>query len=157
MIRSLAFAALAALSAVPALAQGVRSADVVTWTARAERSERGGTARVVLDAVVAPGWRMYALASPVGIPLAVTLEDLPAGVEAGSLRQSEPSEAYDPAFERDYPYFSGTARIVQSVRVGRRTARGSHEVRGNVRYAVCDDSVCLPSGRTAFRVPLIVE
>ncbi|MGB3542701.1 hypothetical protein, partial [Rubrivirga sp.] len=64
MIRFASILALAALSAVPAFAQGVRSADVVTWTARAERAERGETARVVLDAVVEPGWRLYALASP---------------------------------------------------------------------------------------------
>ncbi|MGB3541899.1 MAG: hypothetical protein WBA11_03130, partial [Rubrivirga sp.] len=81
----------------------------------------------------------------------------PAGLEAGPLRQSEPREGYDPAFESDYPYFAESARIVQSVRVGRRAPLGTHQVSGTIRYAVCDDSVCLPSARTAFRVPIVVE
>lgn len=160
MSRVLFLAALLAVSAdwlAPAVAAQVTTADLVTWRARAERATPGADARVVLDAAVAPGWRLYALGSPVGIPLTVSLDPLPAGVTAGPLRQSEPQQGYDPAFELDYPYFVESGRVVQTLRVARGTASGRREVSGSIRYAVCDDSVCLPPTRTAFQVPLVVE
>lgn len=144
------------LAAGAATAQ-VRTADVVSWRASAERASPGATPRVVLDATIEPGWRLYALGSTVGVPLAVTLDPLPRAVTAGSLRQSAPQEGYDPAFEAAYPYFSESGRVVQQLRVGARAARGTHQVSGSIRYAVCDDRVCLPPATTAFRVPLVIE
>ena len=144
------------LLALPASAQ-LRTADVVSWRVRAERVQAGETARVVLDAEIRPGWRLYALRSAVGIPLSLTLDALPAGLAAGGLRQSQPAEGYDPAFESDYTYFAERARLVQAVRVGEGVASGERQVSGTLRYAVCDDSVCLPPTRTTFRVDLVVE
>ena len=149
-------ALLLALATGSAAAQ-VTTADVVSWRARAERAAPGAEARVVLDAEVAPGWRLYALGSPVGIPLTVALDALPPGVTAGRLAQTEPERAYDPVFEQHYPYFAETGRVVQRVRVGTTVAPGRYEVSGTLRYAVCDDRVCLPPTETAFRVPLVVE
>lgn len=148
---------LLALLALPAAAQIVRTADVITWTVRADRVAPGATARVVFDAEIAPGWRLYALGSPVGVPLSVTLGTLPAGVAAGPLAQSPPRRGFDEAFGSDYTYFAGAARVVQRVRVAAGAATGSREITGSVRYAVCDDRVCLPPTRTAFRVALVVE
>ena len=146
---------LLALVALPAAAQ--TTADVVSWRVRADRAEPGAPARVVLDAEIAPGWRLYALGSPVGVPLAVTLDALPAGVRAGPLAQGEVREGYDAAFESAYPYFAERGRVVQRVEVGAGVRPGRYDVTGAVRYAVCDDRVCLPPTRTAFRVPLVVE
>lgn len=161
---ALAALALLAVSAPPAAAQSfggpggaVRAQDLVDWRVRVQQAGRGGEARVVLDATVAPGWRLYAVDSPVGRPLSVTTEPLPEGVEALALRQSATRTAYDAAFESDYTYFAGTGRVVLPLRIARAAARGRHEVRGAVAYAVCDDSVCLPPARSAFRVPLRVE
>ena len=144
------------LLALPASAQ-LRTADVVQWRVRADRAEAGSTARLVLDAEVRPGWRLYAMRSPVGIPLSLALDPLPAGLTPGALRQSQPVEGYDEAFQSDYTYFSERARLVQTVRVGEGLAAGERRVTGTLRYAVCDDSVCLPPTRTTFRVDLVVE
>ncbi len=146
-----------AASAQPLSAPSVRTADVVTWRVRADRATRGTSARLVLDAQIAPGWRLYALDSPVGIPLTLTLDPLPAGLAAGRVAQSETRKRYDPAFDADYTYFAGAARVVQQVGVAPGAAPGSHQVTGAVRYAVCDDRVCLPPTRTAFRVAVVVE
>ena len=154
MIRAAAL--LLALAALPAAAQ-VRTADVVAWRVRADRAAPGAEARVVLDATIKPGWRLYALGSPVGIPLAVSLDALPAGVRAGRLVQGAPREGYDAAFESSYPYFAETGRVVQTLHVGADAAAGAHAVSGSLRYAVCDDRICLPPAETAFRVPLVVE
>ena len=147
---------LALLATAAAEAQPVRTADVVTWRVRAERAAPGGEARVVLDATIAPGWRLYALDSPVGRPFRLELDPLPHGVRAGALRQSEPSEGYDEAFKSDYTYFSERARFVQPLRVAASVAPGERVVTGGAHYAVCDDSICLPPTRTPFRVPLVV-
>lgn len=144
------------LAALPASAQ-LRTADVVTWRVRADRAAPGETARLVLDAEIQPGWRLYAMRSPVGIPLTLTIDDLPAGLSLGGLQQSAPRQGFDEAFQSDYTYFSERARVIQSVRVADRTEVGRLDVTGTVRYAVCDDSVCLPPTRTTFRVPLVIE
>ena len=146
---------LALLVALPASAQ--RTSDIVSWRVRADRAQAGGEARVVLDATIRPGWRLYALGSPVGIPLTVTLDPLPPRVRAARLVQATPVEGYDEAFERAYPYFAETGRVVQVLAVGEDAEAGSREVSGAVRYAVCDDRICLPPTETAFRVPLVVE
>lgn len=148
---------LAFLTAAPALAQAPRTDEVVSWRARAQKASPGGEARVVLDATVAPGWRLYALGSAVGIPLTVSLDALPAGVRALRLAQSEPHEGYDEAFEAAYPYFVESARVVQVLGVGRGVRPGRREVSGAVRFAVCDDRICLPPATVPFRVPLVVE
>ena len=123
MPRLALFVALLAASAADA--QPVRTADVVTWRVRAERAVAGAEARVVLDAQIAPGWRLYALDSPVGRPFQLDLDPLPAGVEAGRLRQSPPERGYDEAFDSAYTYFAGSARFVQSLRVSASVAPGS--------------------------------
>lgn len=157
MLRPLIALVVLALAAPIATAQSVRSADVVSWQVRAERAQPGGEARVVFDATIAPGWRLYAADSPVGRPVAVSLDALPAGIEALTLRQGPPVRAYDPGFESEYTYFADRARFIQPLRVGDAVRPGAREVTGAVRYAVCDDSVCLAPARLAFRVPLVVE
>ena len=157
---ALCFPLLVGLSA-PAGAQGTgappRTEDVVEWSVGVRHAARGGEAAVVLDARIAPGWRLYAVDSPVGRPLSVAVGALPAGVEAGPLRQAAPRAGYDEAFGSDYTYFAGSGRFVQPLRVGAGAAPGRYEVRGSVAYAVCDDSICLPPARASFRVPLAVE
>lgn len=145
------------LAAAAAEAQPVRTADVVTWRVRAERAAPGDDARLVFDATIAPGWRLYALDSPVGRPFRLDLDPLPAHVAAGPLRQSAPREGYDEAFASDYTYFAGRARFVQALRVADAARPGVQEVTGTAHYAVCDDSMCLPPAQTPFRVPLVVE
>lgn len=135
----------------------VTAKDVVTWRVAAEHGQPGGEASVVLRAEIADGWHLYAVGSPVGRPLEVELLDAPAGVAGSALRQSAPHEGTDPGLGVPYLYFSEEARIELPLRIGRGVARGRHRVRGAVRYAVCDDSVCLPPTESTFRVPLVVR
>ena len=154
-VRLLALLALAA-AAVPAGAQ-TRSSDVVAWVARAEGGARGEAARVVFSATLAPGWKMYALDSPVGRPLSVALNGLPAGVTAGAPRQTGALRGHDAAFDAEASTFVGTARVEQPLAVSRSAAAGPAVVSGTVRYAVCDASICLPPAATPFRVTLRIR
>ena len=158
----LALAALLTSTAVSAQSVGdlgpaVTAADVVTWRVAAEHGARGGEASVVLRAEIADGWNLYAVGSPVGRPLEVELLQAPDGVSAAALRQSTPREGTDPALGVPYLYFAVEARVELPLRIGRAVARGRHRVRGAVRYAVCDDSVCLAPTESRFRVPLVVR
>lgn len=134
-----------------------RPSEVVSWSVGSVPAARGGEARVVFMARLLPGWKMYALDSGVGRPLAVTLDPLPAGLDAGAPRQGTPTRAHDDVFDAEASTFSGSARIVQPLRVSRRAARGRHTVTGNVRYAVCDATICLPPATAPFRVSVGVQ
>ncbi len=155
LVRSAALLALV-FTVAPAQAQ-TRPADVVSWVARAEGGARGEAARVVFSATLAPGWKMYALDSPVGRPLAIALNSLPAGVTAGTPRQTGAHRGHDAAFDAEASTFVGTARIEQPLAVSRRAVTGPAVVSGTVRYAVCDASICLPPASSAFRVTLRVQ
>lgn len=150
--------ALVSIAAATAAAQAPpRAADLVAWTVAPAVASRGGTARVVFRATIASGWRLYALGSPVGRPLSLAAETLPAGVEALPALQARPQQGYDEAFEQAYPYFSETAEVALPLRVASRAARGRHVVAGTVRYALCDDSICLPPASVSFRTTLTVR
>lgn len=149
---------LAALCTASAWAQApLRTGDLVSWTVATEAAPRGGVGRVVLRATIAPGWRLYALGSPVGLPMTLAVETVPAGVVAAAAQQSEPRQGYDVAFEQAYSYFMGTAEVSAPLRVARGARRGRHVVAGRVRYAICDDSICLPPATTPFRTTLTVR
>lgn len=154
-VRLLALLALV-LAVAPAQAQ-TRSADVVSWAVRAEGGARGEAARVVFTATLAPGWKMYALDSEVGRPLAVALDGLPAGVTAGPPRQTGAHRGHDAAFDAEASTFTGTARVEQPLAVSRRAVAGPVAVSGTVRYAVCDAEICLPPAAAPFRVTLRVR
>ncbi len=149
--------ALSLLAAATAAQAQPRPAEVVTWTVRAESAARGAEARVVFEAALAPGWKMYALDSAVGRPLTVSLDALPSGITAGAPRQGTPQRAHDDVFDAEAATFSGSARIEQPLRVSRGTRRGRHAVSGAVRYAVCDAEICLPPAAAPFRVALAVR
>ena len=133
------------------------SSDVVTWRVGSNHGARGGEASVVLRAEIEPGWHLYAVGSPVGRPLEVELTGLPAGASSTEIYQSNPHRGTDPALGVPYLYFQDRARFEVPVALGRRTPAGRHAVRGAVRYAVCDDSVCLPPATTRFSVPIVVR
>ena len=149
--------------ALPAQAQSfggpapMSSSDVVTWSVGSTHGARGGEASVVIRAEILDGWHLYAVGSPIGRPLEVELGELPAGATSTEIYQSNPQRGTDPALGVPYLYFADQARVELPVALSRRAARGRHTVRGTIRYAVCDDSICLAPTATRFSVPLVVR
>lgn len=142
--------------------------EVVTWTAairppasaaeRPDTFERGERAFVALTAEILDGWRVYALDSPGGLPLTLALDPLPEGLSVeGAPGQSATARAHDPVLEEDYSYHAGRGRVWQALRIASDAPRGPAEVTGSVRYAACNDEVCLPPRDVPFRVRLVVR
>ena len=120
-----------------------RADDLVKWTARIVAGDEPGEARYEWTATVAEGWNLYGARSQAGIPLTVTLGRLPEGVTArGRLRETPTENGTDPALGLPYAYHTGSARVSQGLRVTRR-ASGRHRISSRIRFAVCNDSVCL--------------
>ena len=170
----LALAALL-LAALPARAQFEGSIGgtavpetVVAWTASvrppttaevdAGAFRPGDLAFITLTAEVTPGWRLYALESTGGLPLQVALDPLPDGLRPeGQMREDAPRDGYDEALGEAYRYHAGRARVWQGLRLSERAPRGAHVVTGRVRYAACNDSICLPPREVPFRARLVVQ
>jgi thiol:disulfide interchange protein DsbD len=145
--------------------------NVVAWTANvrppasaevapvsADVFRRGDRLFVTLTAEVAPGWRLYAIDSPGGRPLQIAFDPLPAGLRlAGAPGEDAPREGYDEALDEAYRYHAGRARVWQGFLVSERAPRGPVEVTGRVRFAACNDAICLPPREVPFRARFVVQ
>lgn len=110
--------------------------DHVTWHAQAERT--GGLVTVTVRGAIAGDWRMYAMDSEAGRPLAVRFE-APASLSAlGSPQQAEPRRGHDHHFDSGYTYFERDVTVTQVFR------GHASEVPVSVTYMLCNDEVCLP-------------
>lgn len=161
---------LAALPAQPAQAQFGRAApdEVVTWTAsvRPPSTARamtdtfapGERAYVTLTGQVAEGWRVYAVHSPAGFPARFSFDALPAGVSRyGAPGEAAPRTGHDAALGEDYRYHAGEVRVWQGFQIGEGAPVGPAVVSGTLRYAACNDEVCLPPRDFPFRVRFAVR
>jgi len=111
-----------------------------------------------LRAEVAEGWYMYALDSPAGQPLSVSLDSLPPGIDTtGTLRQSDPTRTYDPNFEADAFFYEDAAEVRAGLRVGEEVEPGTYVVGGSVRYMLCSDQMCMPPTTKSISMTVEVE
>jgi hypothetical protein len=157
------------LLAVPAQAQfgPPIPEEVVTWTvairppstapAMTDTFRPGERAYVTLTGEILEGWRVYALDTPGGYPAHLTLDALPFGValynEPG---EAEPHDGHDVVLDEAYRYHEGRARIWQGLEVSAGAPTGPLVVTGTLRYAACNDEVCIPPRDLPFDVRLIV-
>jgi len=134
--------------------------NVVAWNATVRPvAGSAGTYRITVTGRIAEGWRVYAMAPSVtGRPLAVGLADLPPGFEViVPPRETAPTRAgRDEVLGVDYDYFAGLVTVEADVRAGAGARPGRHVVRGSVRYAACDERICLSPRTVRFEAPVTV-
>lgn len=152
---------LLALSSRAAQAQDFLPAtEYVHWSAAAEPAETapGETFDVVIAADIAEGWKMYALDSPrPSVGVSFEWDGLPAGLTAsGPIRQSTPTDAFDPWFEIDVRYFMDAARFEAPMQVREDAELGVRTITGVVRFMICNENVCLPPTSVALQVDVSV-
>jgi DsbC/DsbD-like thiol-disulfide interchange protein len=107
----------------------------VEWNAHLEpvRPRAGVRARIVVRAVIRPGWHIYpiAYAGP-GTPTKLELMAHPAIRQDGSIRQAEPSGAN----------LTGRVSFIMPVKLSPR-AQGDQKATVSVTFQACDATVCL--------------
>lgn len=142
--------------------------EVVTWSATiapphtaprwTDAHAPGDRVFLTVKAQVLDGWRVYAMGSTGGLPLAFSLNAPPSWVSIeGVPGQSNTRETYDPVLEETYQYHAGEARFWQALRISDDAPTGSTEITGKVRFAACNDEVCLPPRDVPFRALLTVR
>ncbi len=147
-----------AASLAPVAAQ-VPGDEPVTWSATAmpTGATPGETVDIVLVGKIGAEWRMYAMDSPLGLPLAVAFERTRALTPAGPARQATPKKGYDTFLESAYPYFAGRAEVRRTFRVAPTAPGGRASVRGTVDYMVCNDEICLPPMEQRFAAAVRID
>ncbi len=120
----------------------------VSWSlesdAKGKTVKKDETVKAKLKAAIEGNWNLYAVEQPAGgpFPTKITMPDgSPFQIE-GKPSSPAPTTKYDPNFKIDTKYFSKSAEF-------NLTLKASDEAKGddlaiNVRYQVCDDTVCLP-------------
>lgn len=101
-----------------------------------------GTARI--NASIDGGWKMYSLTQGAGgpIPTRITLGDGP--FKMGGASGPRPKVAMDPNFQMNTETYSGGAAFTVSFTVNPDAPEGEQTLNVNLRYQVCNDTVCLP-------------
>ncbi len=153
-------AALAMLPVAAALAQVGPATDYVTWTMSGPAAPvaAGGTARLTIEAAIAPGWKMYAMDSPRpsrGVEL--RFEALPPGFRVQARHQATPRQGFDPNFNIDVRYFEEAASFEVDLAVASSVAPGPYEVQGVAVFMICNDRLCLPPTRAPLSASVTVE
>ena len=135
--------------------------DYVTWTYTPSHLNvsPGDEFTVSFLATIADDWKMYAMDSPPpsrGVRL--TWDDLPAGIVAGEIKQSEPKTAFDPNFKKDMRYFITEVEMRGLFTVGEAAVNGENSISGTLVYQICNDDIgiCLPPYKQAFSTSVTV-
>lgn len=143
-----------ALAALPALAQ---SPDAVTWTSTAvpTKAADGSAAwRLEFTGRIKPGYIVYGSDFEANLgpnPTRVRFEPAAAVTPGDSLKSVGTKKGKDKAFNTDYTYFEGEAKLSQVITV----APGTRRVTGTLRGQTCHeaDGTCTLF-RSAFDIPL---
>lgn len=132
------------------MAHGTLSGPV-SWSFLA-RPATDGQVSVELTAQVEEGWHIYAtqLDNDLGpIPTSIRFETDDQWTPIGPLSEPEPEEVFDPNFEMQVRYHSGTPVFVQLFKP---SAIGVHPLRGEVEFMVCNEKTCLPPEVVRFTI-----
>jgi thiol:disulfide interchange protein DsbD len=136
------------LLAIVVLSQVSLAQNPVSWTlesdAKGKSLKANENLKVKLKAVIEGEWHLYAIEQPAGgpFPTKITVpENLPFKVE-GKVSSPAPITEYDPNFQIDTKYFAKSAEF--EVPLATTGEANGDNIALNVRFQVCDDSVCLP-------------
>ncbi len=129
-------------SAPPAVAPPVR------WTIVPPRARiTTSPDTVVIQASIEPGWHVYSLTQPAGGPVATRVSlspGQPFELAGTPVSAPAPHVAYDDAFRMNVQLYEARVRFLVPVRASR-AVMPADSVRVNVRYQICNASLCYPA------------
>jgi thiol:disulfide interchange protein len=135
-----AFAAAMILLPAAAIAQ-----NPVTWALSSDSTKAapGSTITLKLTATIDEGWHMYALTTPAGFPTTIQLADNPA-IASSRVFSPKPINKYDPNFKADTDTFEKEVTFLIPAELAKNAPAGPLELTANIRYPVCNSTMCLP-------------
>lgn len=128
---------------ISAALSAMAPAGPVTWSFTTVPAHDGLMA-VELTATVVEGWHIYAtkLENDLGpVPTSIRFAPNESIQLVGELGEPTPEEVFDPNFEMQVRYHSGTPVFVQYFKPA---VNGELVVKGEVEFMVCNDKTCLP-------------
>jgi len=154
-IYTAAVVALGACSQTP----GVAAQTPVHWSITPVRGaiSNGTVSTVRVDGTIQAGWHIYAISQPPGGPYAtrISVPDGQSFVAAGSpAAVLPPHVAFDSAFKMNVQLHEKAASFDIPVRFTGKSAAGD-SVHVNVRYQVCNASLCLPPQTAKLVAPVV--
>jgi thiol:disulfide interchange protein DsbD len=129
----------------------------VAWSVSVEPAAvaPGGIALVRINAMIDPGWHLYAASSPAGIPASFTVT--PSAVATLTrLYQGPPRSAFDHNFNNQIDTFEGSASFALMIETRKDAPPGAATLEIAARFQTCNDSTCVP-GRWSGTVNLTVD
>ena len=104
----------------------------------------GGRGTAKVTATIGGGWKMYSITQGAGgpIPTRITLAEGPFAL--GRITGTRPTVKLDPNFGINTETYSGSATFSVPFTVNRDAPQGESPLKINVRYQVCNDTVCMP-------------
>jgi thiol:disulfide interchange protein DsbD len=114
---------------------------------------------VRLSASINSGWHMYSITQPSGGPT-TTVITIPAAQPFsldGQVSGPPPHVAYDANFEMNTETYEDSAEFVVPVAVSKSASAGGQKLAVNVRFQVCNDTMCMPPTTEHLSVPVKIE
>ena len=114
---------------------------------------------VRLSASINSGWHMYSITQPSGGPT-TTVITIPAAQPFsidGQVSGPAPHVAYDANFEMNTETYEDSAEFVVPVVVAKSASSGDQKLAVNVRFQVCNDTMCMPPTTEHLSVPVKIE
>ena len=111
-----------------------------------------------VKASIEEGWHLYSLTQPPGGPIKTTISvtESSSFAQAGEVRQPEPQVQFDPNFEINAEFFDGIVDFLVPVQVKPGASEGDKDLKVQVRFMVCSDTLCLPPQTNTLAAPVVI-
>jgi thiol:disulfide interchange protein DsbD len=118
----------------------------VQWSLALEPGSAPPGAKVLarLTGRIDPGWHLYSMSTPAGIPATIRLADNPV-VKRYRALQPPPERTFDPNFNSDTETYAGQVTFLLELEIGKNAPVGPAQLTVNVSYQTCSDKQCVPS------------
>lgn len=151
--------ALCGLSALTIFSASVAGQNPVSvsMSVNPAKAAVGGKLTARVAAAIDGGWKMYSITQGGGgpIPTRITVPDGTFKL-AGNVTGTRPTSRMDPNFGIVTETYSGSAIFSIPVSVDNSAPRGIQTLTVNVRYQVCNETVCLPPKTVKVTAPVEV-
>jgi thiol:disulfide interchange protein len=104
----------------------------------------GGRGTAKITASIGGGWKMYSITQGAGGPIPTRITAAEGPFTLGRISGTRPTIKLDPNFGINTETYSGSAWFNVPFTVNADAPQGESSLKINVRYQVCNDTVCMP-------------